>query len=235
MPRLYCAFDIEIAHPLPEGFEDWKAFRPLGITCAATLTSGGELRLWYGKNADGSPADRMTVEETKQMVAYLQAQAAAGCIPLTWNGLGFDFDILAEESGMYAECKALALEHVDMMFHIFCARGFAIGLDKAAKGMALPGKLEGMDGADAPRYWIEGRRAEVLRYVEQDARTTLELAHKAEKQRQLGWFSGTGRFLTLPLPRGWLTAREAMQLPLPDTRGLRNPWQRSKFTGWLKE
>jgi hypothetical protein len=42
---------------------------------------------------------------------------------VTWNGTGFDFDILAEESGMLAECKGLAVNHVDMMFHVLCRLG----------------------------------------------------------------------------------------------------------------
>ncbi len=39
----YMAFDLEIARPLPEGGEDWKSIRPLGITCAATLTEDEEV------------------------------------------------------------------------------------------------------------------------------------------------------------------------------------------------
>ena len=45
-----------------------------------------------------------------------------------------------------------------MMFHFFCVQGYALGLDRAAKGMGLAGKLPGMTGALAPRYWAEGRR-----------------------------------------------------------------------------
>ena len=36
--RKYLAFDLEIAREIPEG-GDWKANRPLGISCAATLAS----------------------------------------------------------------------------------------------------------------------------------------------------------------------------------------------------
>ena len=88
--------------------------------------------------------------------------------------LGFDFDILAEESGMLEECRDLAVSHVDMMFHVFCQLGYGVGLDAAARGMELAGKSKGMSGVLAPVLWAEGRREEVLEYVAQDVRTTLE-------------------------------------------------------------
>ena len=57
--------------------------------------------------------------------------------------LGFDFDILAEESGMLDDCRRLARDHVDMMFHVVCQLGFGVSLDSAARGMAFIGKARG--------------------------------------------------------------------------------------------
>jgi len=57
-------------------------------------------------------------EEAATLVRYLEDQVAHGYGVLTWNGLGFDFVVLAEESGMLQECRALALSHVDMMSHV---------------------------------------------------------------------------------------------------------------------
>jgi hypothetical protein len=39
----------------------------------------------------------------------------------------------------------------------------------------------------------------------------------------------------MPLPRGWLTVREAMRLPLPDTSWMPRPISRRRFTGWLNK
>ncbi len=36
MATKYLAFDIEILRPIPDGADDWKSFRPLGITYAGT-------------------------------------------------------------------------------------------------------------------------------------------------------------------------------------------------------
>jgi hypothetical protein len=230
----FVAFDIEIANPFPDGVDDWQPFRPFGISCAATLTSQGTMTVWHGRTpGSAAPGDRMSRDEVAELIAHLESLTAGGHTILTWNGLGFDFDVLAEESGLTARCRALALDHVDMMFHFFCVQGYALGLDRAAKGMGLAGKPAGMTGALAPRYWAEGRRQEVLDYVRQDVRTTLDLALRVQEQRALSWTDSRGKSQRLRLPSGWLTARQALALPLPDVSFMRSPWPRRKFTGWM--
>lgn len=232
-PRNYLAFDLEIARIIPDGAEDWKAYRPFGITCAAVVGSDGEPVVWHGVTPEGDSADRMSREELAALVSYLEAEVAAGKTLLTWNGAGFDFDVLAEESGQWESCRQMSLSHVDMMFHFFCLKGFGLGLDKAAQGMSLPGKTKGMDGAKAPRFWQEGRRQEVLDYVCQDVITTYQICAAVEQRRALTWMTSKGTSQILPFPRGWLTVEEAARLPLPDTSWMRNAWPRSKFTGWM--
>lgn len=232
--RQYLAFDIEIVKALPDGFQDWRLHRPLGISCAATFTGSGQPTIWHGKTVTGDVADQMDQSELRGLVEYLQDMARSGYGILTWNGVGFDFDVLAEESRMWEACHELALNHVDMMYHVFCVRGHVLGLDRAAKGMKLAGKLPGMHGGLAPRYWAEGRRQEVLDYVAQDVRSTLMLAEVAEREQELRWVSARGFEQRMPLSNGWWTVRDAQALPLPDTSWMPNPWPRSKFTGWLE-
>ena len=237
MERKYLVFDIEIAKKLPEGESDWKTHRPLGITCAATLASDvGEPSLWVGAASPTKDlADQMSRQEAMDLVHYMEMMVNDGYTILTWIGLGFDFDILAEESGLFEECKrlALGLGHVDMMLHVFCKLGYAVGLDRAAKGMGLAGKPEGMSGALAPRLWAGGKRQEVLDYVAQDVRTTLDLAQICEQRGHLHWITRRGAIGKMGLPSGWLTVHEALALPEPDTSWMSNPWPRSKFTAWL--
>ncbi len=231
----YLAFDLEIARSIPEGLEDWKGIRPLGITCAATITSEGNLTVYPATDDTGAYSARMTRAQASQLVDDLQVAASSGLTLLSWNGLGFDFDILAEESGRLADCAALALVHVDMMFHLFCLRGHGLALNKAAQGMGLPGKLPGMSGEFAPLYWREGKQDLVLEYVAQDVRTTLEVANAVEARRALRWVSMNGNEQFLRIPGGWLTVEHALKLPLPITTRMRNPWTRAKFTGWLEK
>jgi hypothetical protein len=152
----------------------------------------------------------------------------------TWNGVGFDFDILAEESGMLTQCRRLALDHVDPMFHILCELGFGVSLQAAARGMKLAGKPEGMNGAMAPVLWAEGRREVVLDYVAQDARTTAKLARECEARGTFRWITRRRVLRTMELPKGWLTVEEAERLPEPDTSWMAEPWARAEFTAWLR-
>ena len=231
--RKYLGFDIETSRVSPEDGSDWRSQRPLGISCAATLLGDSqEPLLWHGGDR-AHPNDRMSPQEASELVKYLEDRTREGYTLLTWNGVGFDFDILAEESGLLEPCRALALAHVDLMFHAFCQLGHGVGLDAAARGMGLAGKLEGMKGADAPVLWAEGNREEVLGYVAQDVRTTLELAQVCESRGELRWVARSGKVRSLTLGDGWLTVSEAQRLPLPDTSWMSEPWSRTKFTGWM--
>jgi hypothetical protein len=229
----YLAFDIEIAAVIPDGLDSWAMYRPYGITCAATLAVDGTSTSWYGKTTDGGFADRMSRIEVIRLIEFLEEEVSSGKTLLTWNGVGFDLDVLAEESMLQAACSRLALNHVDMMFHLFCLKGFALGLDKAAKGMGLPGKSHDVGGANAANFWREGRQRDVLEYVHQDVVTTLGVALAVDKTRMLSWNSNRGLDQFLPFPDGWLTVIEAQRLPEPDTSWMDNPWKRSKFTGWI--
>jgi hypothetical protein len=98
----------------------------------------------------------------------------------------------------------------------------------------VPGKPAGMEGSLAPRYWAEGKWALVLDYVAQDARTTLALARAVEAHGELQWTSERGSRQILPITGGWLTVRQALALPEPDTSWMRRPLRRSRFIQWLK-
>ena len=91
-------------------------------------------------------------------------------------------------------------------------------------------RYELLNGAAAPVLWAEGRREEVLQYVGQDVRTTLELATACEAFRRI---ARNGRVRGLDLPRGWLMVSKALELPLPDTSWMDEPWPRERFTGWM--
>lgn len=234
MGRKYLAFDVETAQEWPDG-HDWRRYRPLGISCAATLPADAPApSVWHGLGSDDRPADRMSRQEVAKLVEHLLVQVDEGYTILSWNGLAFDFDVLAEESGMAPQCKFLALGHVDLMFHVFCELGHPVSLAAAAEGMNLPGKPEGMSGLLAPRMWAEGRYREVLDYVAQDTRTTLDLATACEEQGGFRWITRRGTPRRMPLPGGWLVASEAAKLPDPDTSWMSHPLPRSRFTGWLR-
>jgi hypothetical protein len=238
-PR-YVSFDIESARILPPGASELLAYRPLGISCASACPSDtGTAIVWHGRTEDGSssstPSPKMTREENAKMVRDLERFVADGYTLVTWNGLGFDFDILAEESGLHAECAELATNHIDMLFHAVCVLGHPVSLQKASEGMGIDGKLEAMHGAEAPQAWAEGRFEEVLAYVKQDAVVTVRLAEIAEERAELAWISRTGNRRRMPLDRGWLKVSDAARLPLPDTSWMHAAPSRDRYTGWLDQ
>jgi len=228
------AFDLEIAKEIPDG-GDWRANSPLGISCAAALANDlAQPIIWHGRTPACGHAAQMNQEEVKAMVLTLQAMVSAGGYTLvTWNGLNFDFPVMAEESGLVSECKELAAHHVDMMFHVFCVKGHYLGLDTAAKGMGLPGKTPGMTGADAPRYWAQERYEEVPEYLAQDVRTTVDVAQACEERGALLWTSQRGNPQGIDLPSGWLPVLEALKLAEAETSWMTNPPKRNDFTAWL--
>lgn len=152
------AFDLEIAKPVVGN--DWSAQRPLGISCAATLTSEGRMTLWHGIQAvelDGVIDDRMLPGSVRSLALYLEEMTEKGYHVVTWNGLGFDFDVLAEECqsrdwGRRVADLAMGA-HIDPGFQMVCERGFMIGLDKCAQALRVGGKTEGMHGDLAPLLW----------------------------------------------------------------------------------
>src|SRR3954469_18759206 len=137
--RKYVAFDIETAKITPEG-EDFLSHRPLGITCYAIAWKMGSViqtKSGYGLNADKTYAPQMSRQECADLVHNLMSAVAKGFVLVAHNGASFDFDILAEESGLYRECANLAKASVDTLLHVYCAKGFRVGLDAIAKGMQL--------------------------------------------------------------------------------------------------
>jgi hypothetical protein len=120
-----------------------------------------------------------------------------------------------------------------MMFHVFCSLGYPVALEKAAQGMGLPGKPPGMSGSKAPSLWAQGRFKEVLEYVAQDVRIAIEIAQTGEQRRRFEWITRKGSKSSLPLANGWLTVRESLRLPEPDTSWMSAPLSRRDFTAWL--
>lgn len=234
--KKYLAFDLEIVKEIPED-TDWKDVRPLGISCAATIATGEDNpRLFYHGQEKHTPMPGpMTVPEVQEMVHYMLAMQHEGYTLLTWNGVQFDFDVLAEESKMPQECRRLALDSVDMMFHFFCDKGYPLGLDTAAKGQGLEGKMQGMSGAKAPVMWAESleSRYMVIGYVGRDARVTLEVADICEMRGKLMWTSRSGRLNSMLLNTGWLKVEECLSLPLPDNSWMSDPLDRETFISWL--
>jgi hypothetical protein len=167
------------------------------------------------------------------MVEELEQALSIGYTLVTWNGAAFDFPVVADESGLVERTARLAAGHVDMIFHAVCTLGHYISLQKAAEGMGLPGKTEGMSGILAPKMWAEGHHQAVIDYCTQDVRTTVALAEAAERAGHLRWITQRGTPKRFPLKDGWLAVRDAVRLPLPDTSWMSSPPSRQALLDWM--
>lgn len=234
MPPNYLAFDLEITKQITGDFNQWKNQRPLGISCAGLLFAGQEPRLYYSRNQAGEIQPSMSKTDLGNLLITMSDAVEKGWTLVSWNGLGFDFDILAEESGEWELCRELALYHIDMMFHFVCLKGFPLGLDKAAQGLGLSGKMTGVSGADAPRLWAQGEFETVLAYLAQDVATTLEVAQTVDQRGYLSWISQRGTPQQAMFPSGWLSVSTARELPLPDTSWMSRPLNREDFYQWTE-
>jgi len=233
MSRKWLSFDIEITKEV-EG-HDWLAQRPLGISVACTYLERPEVkeretRYWWGQGRPGGiPWDKMPRQQVCTLVCYLQEMVQEGYTLLTWNGLHFDLNILAEESGMLAECRALARGMVDPMFQFNQMQGYPVGLNAVAT--AMTGQSKSGTGADAPVKWAAGLYQEVMDYCANDVLILYQLAQEIENRGWIEWVSRSFKLQRLELPQGLLTVQEVLDT-IP---GHSNPFiPMDSFIGWLE-
>ena len=231
----YVGFDIEVCS-WPED-NNWDRKTNLGVSCVGLMqTDWDEPKVYYAGMFSNIPAPRpMNHDEIHEVVNALTTES----IIVTWNGLQFDFLVLAlaDDPRNFGIYKSIAINHVDPMFEIFCTYGWPVGLNAVAKGIGLPGKMtDGVSGADAPKMWMEGTdedRLKVLEYVGQDAKTTVDLVDVGVRLEKLKWLSQKGRPYSIPYknPR---TVQQCLELPEPDNSWMTNPMTRRGFYDWTE-
>lgn len=227
----FAAFDLEIAEPMENEYAGQH------ISCAAIFTDQG---VKYHQNFP-----YMTPFDAGFLLGNLLELESQGYSILTWNGLSFDFRVLAEQSDRLFECKRMAMEHYDLMFQVLCVKGFPLGLNKAAIGAGLEGKkhevvlksgevLTKMDGARAPELWQKGEGHAVLEYLHDDVEQLWKLATVIETKKSISWIANSGKFNSFIVPE-LLTVRDCLSLPLPDTSWMSTHITRESMMEWMKE
>ncbi len=231
------SFDLEIAKVLPLRARNLFKYGPLGISCAAVAFSDQPGAAYWS----GEP--QLSREKAGALVSRLGELVADGYTLVTWNGCGFDFRVLAEESGLLDDCAGLALAHVDLMLLVTFNKGYYLGLEAALHGAGLGGKLktvrllngtvlDDMQGAMAPRLWAEGETEAVLQYLEADVVRQLQLAQDICVTKAIRWRSKRGSPMEVLVPR-LLSVRECFALPEPDTSWMTDPPKREQFLAWM--
>ena len=254
----FVGFDLEIAEPFPES--GWNKESSLGISCAAMY---GEYNVEFfpARHGERLP-DRMSPFEVRMMIDNLLEVESFGAQIVTWNGLGFDFLVLAiecQDEYYKGIVRDMALRHIDPFFNMFCDKGFGIGLQTAANALGVKGKLEGMHGSLAPLMWnasfpaTDEETAEMattgfergsigaqelcIEYVVQDAKATYDVYMALMEIHNLHWITRAGKTSRYPWrPRKLfgrlLTCAEANETEEPKTDWMDEPRPRSEYIGW---
>lgn len=231
-------YDIEVA--------DWNdEMKNLGITVAGThsldVVQGNEDRyvLWDGAPKISKDLACSMVED----LLFFSKQADFRLITL--NGAGFDFRILAEESGMYDACQELARDHIDLMLIVVALKGFRLGLDAISKGANVGGKLKevtlnsgevitDMDGAKAPEMWAKGEYEAVRAYLKEDCRQTTLTGIALEQRGSIGWTSKKGRWNQFNVPVPLPTVQWCIDNPIDRPSWVSDYKHPEEYLEWLK-
>lgn len=250
----FIGFDLEIAYPFPE--DGWDKASPLGISCASAYGSyPDDARVFTPNRKDGRYADMMTSAEVCDMIDEL---ILMNKMIVTWNGLGFDFLLMAIEcvdEDYRRKVANIALNSIDPFFNMVCDLGYGIGLSKMAAALDVQGKLEGMHGSLAPYVWtgISGAPEDLsslgvvpgtleaqelcIEYVKQDAKATYDIYDALLAKGYVYWTTSKGSRSRYP----WkpktnidrlLTVLEANSTPKPNTSWMDSPRTRSEYIGW---
>ena len=226
------SFDIEISDvfELTPG-EDMEKYAPFHISVAATAIHGGEERLWFSEEADGTPALNLTKQRAQEMLEYLSQQQDEGVMICAWNGLSFDLKWIGYQAEDMSLAARIALKSYDPMFQFFSQAGFPVGLAKVAEGLGIA-QQKLMDGADAPKAWRDGNHQAVMQYCLGDCQMTNLVVIAIRKTRSIRWVTSRGHISSKAIPR-LKPVEEVIEEPEPDQSWMDRPIPKSKFYKWV--
>lgn len=223
--------DIEIADifEVPEG-GDLDQFAPFHISVAAIAVPGGEEKLWFSRNPDGTIADHLNQTDALDLLHFLR-DAQEDHRLFAWNGLSFDLKWIGYAAGDIELARDVALQMYDPMFQFFMARGFPVALAKVAEAMGIK-QEKLMNGADAPGEWLAGNHSQVMDYVIGDCQITNAVVQAIQTEGCIRWRTQRGKLSAEPMPV-LLPVSHLFGGKLPDQNWMDAPIPVEKFTGWL--
>jgi hypothetical protein len=228
------SFDIEISDvfELTPG-EDMEKYAPFHISVAATAIDGGEERLWFSEDAEGTPALNLTKQGAQEMLDYLAQQQDEGVMICAWNGLSFDLKWIGHQAQNMEMAAQIALQSYDPMFQFFNQKGYPVGLAKVGAGMGI-GQEKLMNGADAPIEWRAGKFDRVKEYVMGDCQMTNLIVRAIQEAGEVRWLTSKGTVSRESMPH-LKTAQEVITDPGPDQSWMDTPLPKTKFYQWVQD
>lgn len=211
-PHLF--LDIELCDNIPDG---WDRNNPstLDIACICVLTIDSD----YNENIVVHHNDGKAMTNTQVQVVCDQVKNICyhGGKFITWNGLGFDMQLLDKIDNNLKEL-ILSNHHIDLMFHFTRKKGYMIGLNKVSKGFSIGEKT--MTGLDAVKLWAKGEFQKVLDYNINDVKLLRDIYYKVLETSKIKWLSGNGNICYLNVDIEQLPVGNSLNIPKPSEKEL---------------
>ena len=210
---------------------DYWQYGPARFTVASIHNSDITTDVFMSHDCDGTPAQEMSRADANRMLDYLWTSHQKGDKIFTWNGTGFDWRILAANTGELDACVELALTSYDPAFQVLCIKGMMPSLDGVLSGFGLPNKP--MKGSKAPEKWENGEFNEVVQYVISDTTNLRAVVGKIAKNYGVRWIAHSGNMNFVPFAKGFLTVEECLTLPKPNVAWMTTPMLREHVIRWF--
>jgi len=171
----------------------------------------------------------MQREKIIEALAAMKRLIKRGYWIVTWNGLGFDYRILAEAAQgndlTVVEVCRMAIQQIDIMYNFQCVAGFPASLENVSKAMGFNGKHIKDDTIGRLWHGSSVDQDQVIEYVERDVMATFEIYDAIMKRRgKIVWKNRKGtksaRYLPMIMvdnqPVRLMNAVESVTLPYPN-------------------
>lgn len=221
----------------------------VGVLGAIVLSDTHERVVYHGTKDPRTgllkPLETHTIYEMANMI---RRRTEEGIYTVTWNGLVEIFEPLAKiapDDRTRRMWEEIALEHIDIAFGMFCARGFTTNLGGVLEGMNIPDRIQALDAFTASQNWNQSYevQATIFRILYERALTLSELYKRTTKSQRLAWLSSTKSAAwwkpDLVIAKDGsvrlLTVRESLQLPEPDVSWMQRKFHRTRmdFCAWM--
>jgi len=208
MNSLIIYLDIELCDNIPEGW-DRESPSPLDIACICTLVHDGDKKKCDVAHNEGKP---MTDDQIKSVCDIIKDVYNRGGEIVTWNGVGFDMQLLGKADPDIIEIIT-SKAHIDLMFHFTRKKGYMIGLGKVAEAFGVGSKT--MTGLDAVKLWNQGEFQKVIDYNINDVKILMKVHRKVHKHSKIKWLTRANNITYLKVEPTELSVMNSIQIPRP--------------------
>jgi hypothetical protein len=200
----------------------------IGLITMTTLVNPTPVA-WYQPALEGEPHWPLPLNMVNVFIDKLIIMQQAGYKLFTWNGTGFDYQLLARLTGRYTECRYLCEQSYDLCFQAGCMQGYPVGLGAVAKGFGLAEKE--LLGASAPLLWVTDEWEKVVEYGKMDAVRTRDVTLAVMKHRGICWITRRGGQSFLPIHK-ILTVSQCLNLIRKYPEWIDHPFDPEETVKW---